>query len=145
MSSGVTDQVGLKPAAQRQKLAKTTDIALFRQRTTKALIKLRGCAGWYAPLLFAYDIRHVFSWPGSIGFYYPHIIGPLTFQSTKRHVNLLMLNMINNIKCISLFWLIQSYIKCDYLLIISWSLSCGLIIWASSWETLSSGFSTRSD
>ena len=32
------------------------------------LIRLRGCAGWSAPLLFAYDIRHVFSWPGSFIF-----------------------------------------------------------------------------
>ena len=30
---------------------------LSRQRTTKALIRLRGCAGWSAPLLFAYDIN----------------------------------------------------------------------------------------
>ena len=26
---------------------------------------LRGCAGWSAPLLFAYGIRHIFVWPGS--------------------------------------------------------------------------------
>ena len=29
------------------------------------LISLRGCAGWTAPLLFAYGIRHVFAWPCS--------------------------------------------------------------------------------
>ena len=28
------------------------------------LIRLHGCAGWSASLLFAYDIRHVFTWPG---------------------------------------------------------------------------------
>ena len=28
---------------------------LSRQRTIKALIRLRGCAGWSAPLLFTYD------------------------------------------------------------------------------------------
>ena len=38
------------------------------QRTTKAPIRLRGCAGWSAPLLFAYGIRHLFSWPGSNNF-----------------------------------------------------------------------------
>ena len=32
--------------------------------TTKALIRLRGCAGWSAPMLFAYD-KQVFSWCGS--------------------------------------------------------------------------------
>ena len=47
-------------------VTETKDITLSRQRTTKAQIRLRGCAGWSAPLLFAYDIRHVFSWPGSI-------------------------------------------------------------------------------
>ena len=32
----------------------TRDIILSRQRTTKVLISLRGCAGRSAPLLFAY-------------------------------------------------------------------------------------------
>ena len=27
------------------------------------------CAGWSAPLLFAYDLRHIFSWPGSLIFW----------------------------------------------------------------------------
>ena len=45
------------------------DIILSRQRKTKALNRLRGCAGWCAPLLFAYDIRHVFSRPGSNVFF----------------------------------------------------------------------------
>ena len=58
--------------AQPQKLAsleisaiESRDIILSKQRTTKALIRLHGCAGWTAPLWFAYDIRHIFSWPGS--------------------------------------------------------------------------------
>ena len=41
------------------------DIILSKQQRTKVLIRLRGCAGWSAPLLFAYDIRHIFSWPCS--------------------------------------------------------------------------------
>ena len=49
-------------------VTETRDITLSRQRTTKVLIRLRGCAGWSAPLLFAYDTRHVFSWPGSYEF-----------------------------------------------------------------------------
>ena len=32
-------------------------IILSRQRTTKALIRLPGCGGWSAPLLFAYGIN----------------------------------------------------------------------------------------
>ena len=47
---------------------------LSKQRTIKALIRLRGCAGWYAPLLFAYDIRHIFSCPGSIVFWYNDVL-----------------------------------------------------------------------
>ena len=49
--------------AQPQKLARVLkfrlynlDIILSKQRKTKALIRLRGCAGWSALLLFAYDI-----------------------------------------------------------------------------------------
>ena len=46
-------------------------IILSRWRTTKTVIRLHGCAGWSAPLLFAYgknrfshDVAH-FSWYGS--------------------------------------------------------------------------------
>ena len=31
------------------------------------LIRLRGCAGWSVPLMFAYDIRHIFAWPSPYG------------------------------------------------------------------------------
>ena len=73
VSSGVSDQVRLKlacsAAGASMRLAilvtETQDITLSRQQTTKVLIRLRGCAGWSVPLLFLYDIRHVFSWPGS--------------------------------------------------------------------------------
>ena len=41
------------------------DIIQARQQTTKVLIRLLGCAGWSAPLLFAYDVRQVFSWRSS--------------------------------------------------------------------------------
>ena len=56
--------------AHTQKLARVLkfriyNLVLSKQRTTKVLIRLRRCAGWSAPLLFAYDIRHIFSWPGS--------------------------------------------------------------------------------
>ena len=44
------------------------------------LIRLRGCAGWSAPLLFAYGIRHVFAWPGP-----PH----LDFCCTILHIRLI--------------------------------------------------------
>ena len=64
------DQVRLKPATQPQKLGRGLKFwiqklgILFRQRTTKALISLRGCAGWSVPLLFAYGKKQIFSWCG---------------------------------------------------------------------------------
>ena len=61
---GVCDQGRLKSACAatkaRQRLEisdiETKGIILSRQWTTKALIRLRRCAGWSAPLLFAYGI-----------------------------------------------------------------------------------------
>ena len=61
---GVFDQVRHKPACSATETSQsleianveTRDIILSSQRTTKALIRLRGCTGWSAPLLFAYGI-----------------------------------------------------------------------------------------
>ena len=69
---GVCDQVRLKPVCSTTEASWSLEISdlaslgitLSRQRTTKVLIRLRGCAGWSAPLLFAYG-RMVFSWCGS--------------------------------------------------------------------------------
>ena len=71
VSSRIFDQVRFKPACSATKASynlETLDIAsihiiLAEQWTTKVLIRLHGCAGWSAPLLFAYGIRHVFAWP----------------------------------------------------------------------------------
>ena len=41
---------------------------LSKKRTTKALIRLRGCAGWSAPVLFLNPRRHVFSRRGPNNF-----------------------------------------------------------------------------
>ena len=67
MSSEIFDQVTFKPSCSATEA--TLDIAsihiiLPKQRTTKVLIRLRGCVGWSAPLLFAYGLRHIFAWPG---------------------------------------------------------------------------------
>ena len=80
MSSGVSDQARHKPACAATEASKSLeisaiesrDIILSKQWKTKAQIKLHGCAVWYAPLLFAYDIRHVFSWPGSYIYTHTH-------------------------------------------------------------------------
>ena len=41
-------------------------MVLFKKRITKALIRLRGCAGWSAPVLFANPLRQVFLRRGPI-------------------------------------------------------------------------------
>ena len=68
----VCDQVRLKPASSATEASwslaisyiATTGTILSKQQTIKVLIRLRGCAGWSAPLLFTYGIRQVFSWWG---------------------------------------------------------------------------------
>ena len=73
VSLGVSDQARHKPACTATEASQSLeisaiesrDIILFKQQTTKALIRLHECTGWSAPLLVAYDIRHIFSWPGS--------------------------------------------------------------------------------
>ena len=59
----VFNQVRLKPAYSATETSKSLEILdlasigiiLSKQRTTKALIRLCGCAGWSAPLLFPYS------------------------------------------------------------------------------------------
>ena len=69
---GVCDRGRLKPAWAATELEisdiETRGIILSRQWTTKVLIRLRGCAGWSASLLFAYginrfshDVAHIIS------------------------------------------------------------------------------------
>ena len=48
---------------------------LSKKRNTRALIRLRGCAGWSAPLLFATTRRQVFSRRG------PFIVEQFTYIS----------------------------------------------------------------
>ena len=45
-------------------------MVLFKKRIAEALIRLRGCAGWSAPLLFANSRRQVFSRRGPLGLHY---------------------------------------------------------------------------
>ena len=62
---GICDHIRLKPACSATETSWGLEvlaiagrgIILFRQRTAKVLIRLRGCAGWSAPLLFAYGIN----------------------------------------------------------------------------------------
>ena len=58
---GISDKVRFKPACLATKTSKTTEnelvaslaMILSDKQITKALIRLRGCAGFSAPLLFA--------------------------------------------------------------------------------------------
>ena len=66
---GVSDKVRFKPAGSATgtsykiqiSLVTSLDMVLFKKRITKTLIRLRGCAGWSAPLLFTNFRRQVFS------------------------------------------------------------------------------------
>ena len=65
LSLGFATRVDSNQSAQSQNLGRglkfsdkeTRGIMLSRQRTTKVLIRLRGCAGWSAPLLFEFGIN----------------------------------------------------------------------------------------
>ena len=60
-----TDRLEIQCMCQSSYIALSCKITLLsRQRTTKALIRLRGCAGWSAPLLFTYD-KNRFSHDGA--------------------------------------------------------------------------------
>ena len=69
---GVSDKARLKAATSATETSYKTEISLvasldmilFKKRITKALIRLQGCAGWSAPLLFANPRRQVFSRQG---------------------------------------------------------------------------------
>ena len=55
LSSGFPTMQNSNQPAQLQRLARklaSLSIILSRERTTKALIRLRGCVGWSAPLIF---------------------------------------------------------------------------------------------
>ena len=66
---GAFDKARLKPISSATEtrynrefsLVSSLDMILFNKLITKALIRLRGCAGWSAPLLLANPRRHVFS------------------------------------------------------------------------------------
>ena len=72
---GVSDKVRFKPIPSATEISKkieisrvaSLDIILSNKRITKALIRLRGCAGWSAPLLFAYPRKQVFTRQGPHG------------------------------------------------------------------------------
>ena len=69
---GVSDKASFKPVSSATETSYKIEISLVgslhtvlsKKRITKALIRLRGCAGWSAPLLFANHQRQVFSGRG---------------------------------------------------------------------------------
>ena len=64
MSSGFSDFVLLKPASSVTETSLSAEIwhvtnvviVLYAERRTKALTRLRGCAGWSAPMLFTWAV-----------------------------------------------------------------------------------------
>ena len=71
---GISNKVRLKPVSSATETSYTIEISPVasldmihsKTRILKALISLRGCAGWTAPLLFANLRRQVFSRRGPI-------------------------------------------------------------------------------
>ena len=67
-----SDEARFKPACSSTEtslkieisLVASPGIILFKKQITMALIRLRGCTGWSAPLLFANPHRQVFSHQG---------------------------------------------------------------------------------
>ena len=59
-------------------------MALSKKRITKALIRLRGCACWSAPVLFAKPRRQGFSHRGPIMIVTCHLLWELTLNSLDR-------------------------------------------------------------
>ena len=65
---GVSDKVSFKPVSPASdtnqiieiSLVASLDMILLDKRITQALISLRGCAGWSAPVLFANHRKRVF-------------------------------------------------------------------------------------
>ena len=72
---GVSDIASFKPVSTATETSYKTEIPLVaslnmvlsKTRITKALIRLRGCAGWSAPVLFANPRKQVFSRRGPYG------------------------------------------------------------------------------
>ena len=75
LSSGFPTKWDSNQSPQLKRLARKNELSfvaswgmvLSKRRITKALIRLRGCAGWSAPLLFAILWRQVFSRGGNYG------------------------------------------------------------------------------
>ena len=82
---GVCDQSRLKPACSATKTSKkleildieTRGIILSKQRITRALTRLRRCAGWSAPLLFAYGYNR-----------FSHDVAPSLYYKKTRYVTM---------------------------------------------------------
>ena len=68
----VSEKARLKPVSSaietsensEKSLVASLDMILSKKRITKALIRLRGCAGWSVPVLFTNPQRQVFSRQG---------------------------------------------------------------------------------
>ena len=70
---GFSAEASFKPVSSATETSQKIEISsvasvhmiLSKKRITKALIRLRGCAGWSVPVLFANPQRQVFSHRGT--------------------------------------------------------------------------------
>ena len=141
VSLGICDQVKLKPACSATEASyslETLDIAsigiiLSKQRTTMVLTSLHECAGWSAPLLFAYGIRHIFSWSGS--YKAPFNMGQLKYLQISQIKKRIFWNVAQALNCVNEmlieFKFICIWVSCInffmyFYCLISWNHACCL-------------------
>ena len=99
---------------------------LYIQQTTKALIRLKGCAGWSAPLLLANPWRQVFFHRGPNIFVHILILQEYWVLTERRiplklviggvrivaHFPCVLMNSLNNSKSATfLFWRFSLFLK----------------------------------
>ena len=117
---GVCDQVRLKPACSATETSKrleilhieTTDIIPSCQQTTKAVIRMRECVGWSAPLLFAYG-KNRFS--HDVAHMEMSLLMMVWIDSMKHKWNMLMNNEKWHLYCVTvyIFYTLFNVKKCN--------------------------------
>ena len=73
LATGTSQKIEISPVASLHMILST-------KRITKALIRLRGCAGWSAPVLFTNPRRQVFSGCGPYNIRYVCRVTSLAFR-----------------------------------------------------------------
>ena len=123
-------------------------IILSRQWTTKALIRLRKCAGWSAPLLFAYgksrfchDMTHIIL--GCVIMVISSKLESCLFEACVFLTDVYIITQIRELCCFSeAMYFIQTFVVSESLHDSAFETHWNTIR-ASSWQNVSSGLSDQ--